>query len=118
MCILTGDAEHTHRTNIVGWRSQIDDEGFWEQVKPFLIRPGLTVDKDIGKRCGCIAYIGYFCKAVQYPTDAAVDSRWVIFQVGLAFFVKCLHRSINGGIVRLIVNQQQRQFADILASRF
>ena len=78
------------------WRIKPDDEVAREEIFALVRVLGVGVDEDVGKwRCG-VTDIGVACGKTQKLPDQAVDRSWC-FRV---------LRSVDGSVVRLIVNDK------------
>ena len=102
------ETKDAHRPIIVRWCGQIDDEAFWEEIWPQFFREPLVMNEHVRKWCRSVPHVGAFLELAQKKTDLAVNLRRIVIFVRLSILVEGLRLRINGCVVRLIVDDKQR----------
>ena len=70
-------------------------------------RPAL-VDEDVSKRRSCISDVRALLKGKENLANKTVYPRWIVVLVWLPVFIELLLAGIDRGVVRFIINQQER----------
>ena len=90
--------EHAARANVVGRRVERLDKVFREQVILEHLVLGAWIYEDVRERSRRVSDVGRTFELAEDPTDRLIDRRDLVR----------LCRCVDGGIVRLVIDQQQR----------